>query len=89
LNLQVIRPDAVEDASAIGEIHVRARQAAYRDIMPSSFLDTLSATERAAGWERVLTLSGTTPFGSRRSTAMSPASREAVLRTVSPRGRCV
>jgi hypothetical protein len=40
------RAAAIEDALAIGAIHVRAWQAAYRDIMPSSLLDALLLMER-------------------------------------------
>src|SRR4029450_12861223 len=38
------------DAPAMGRLHVRAWQAAYRGHMPDDYLDGLRASERAAGW---------------------------------------
>ena|SRR5687768_9148222 len=49
-----VRPATVADAPAVGRLHVRAWQAAYRGHMPDDYLDGLRASERAAGWERVL-----------------------------------
>ena len=49
-----VRPARVADAPAMGRLHVRAWQAAYRGHMPDEYLDGLRATERAAGWERSL-----------------------------------
>jgi ribosomal protein S18 acetylase RimI-like enzyme len=49
-----VRPATVADAPAMGRLHVRAWQAAYRGHMPDDYLDGLRASERAAGWERVL-----------------------------------
>jgi ribosomal protein S18 acetylase RimI-like enzyme len=42
------------DADALGRVHVRAWQAAYRGQMPDAYLDGLRAEERAAGWRRGL-----------------------------------
>ncbi|HWM18395.1 MAG TPA: hypothetical protein VNO51_01815, partial [Ilumatobacteraceae bacterium] len=50
-----IRPAAVEDADAIGAVHVRSRLAAYRGVMPNEYLDGLRAQDRADGWLRHLT----------------------------------
>jgi ribosomal protein S18 acetylase RimI-like enzyme len=50
-----IRPAAVEDADAIGAVHVRAWQAAYRGVMPDEYLDGPRAQDRADGWRRHLT----------------------------------
>jgi GNAT superfamily N-acetyltransferase len=47
-----VRPARPEDATAIGAVHVRAWQVGYRGMMPDSYLDGLSAAERAAMWER-------------------------------------
>ncbi len=44
-----VRP---EDASALARISVEAWRAAYRGLMPSDFLDGLSAAEAQARWER-------------------------------------
>ncbi len=52
-----IRRAAAADAPALGTIHVRAWQAAYRGQMPDAYLDGLSAEERAAGWCRGLSRS--------------------------------
>jgi ribosomal protein S18 acetylase RimI-like enzyme len=49
-----VRPATVADAPAMGRLHVRAWQAAYRGHMPDGYLDGLRAEDRAAGWERVL-----------------------------------
>jgi GNAT superfamily N-acetyltransferase len=49
-----LRPATVADAGAMGRLHVRAWQAAYRGHMPDDYLDGLRAGERAAGWERFL-----------------------------------
>jgi GNAT superfamily N-acetyltransferase len=49
-----VRPATVADAAAIGRLHVRAWQAAYRGHMPDTYLDGLRAEERAAYWERAL-----------------------------------
>ena len=49
-----VRRATVADAPAMGRLHVRAWQAAYRGHMPDDYLDGLRAEERAAGWERAL-----------------------------------
>jgi len=49
-----VRRATVADAPAMGRLHVRAWQAAYRGHMPDGYLDGLRAEERAAGWERAL-----------------------------------
>jgi ribosomal protein S18 acetylase RimI-like enzyme len=53
--MTVVRPAAVDDADELGEVHVRAWQAAYRDgLMPDEYLDSLSATDRAQMWRQAL-----------------------------------
>jgi len=43
--------DAVEsDANAMGQLHVRAWQRAYRGVMPDEYLDSLQAQDRIAMW---------------------------------------
>lgn len=49
-----IRPMTVADAAAVGEVHVRAWQAAYRGAMPDSYLDGLRAEDRADMWKRLI-----------------------------------
>jgi ribosomal protein S18 acetylase RimI-like enzyme len=47
---QRVRMATKDDADAIGMIHVRAWQAAYRGIMPDDYLDGLQAEDRVAMW---------------------------------------
>jgi GNAT superfamily N-acetyltransferase len=49
-----IRVPGVDDAAALGAVHVRAWQRAYRGLMPDDYLDGLSADERAAHWRALL-----------------------------------
>jgi GNAT superfamily N-acetyltransferase len=50
-----VREPVVTDADALGAIHVRAWQAAYRNgLMPDDYLDALSAAERAEMWRTAL-----------------------------------
>jgi RimJ/RimL family protein N-acetyltransferase len=49
-----IRRATAADAPAMGRVHVRAWQAAYRGHMPDDYLDGLRAEDRAAYWERTL-----------------------------------
>ena len=50
----VIRAADGGDATAIGAVHVRAWQSAYRGVMPDAYLDALSAEERAEMWRSIL-----------------------------------
>ncbi|CAN5489480.1 GNAT family N-acetyltransferase [soil metagenome] len=50
----VVRVARVDDAKAIGVVHVDAWQAAYRGIMPDEYLNGLRATDRSAQWGRWL-----------------------------------
>lgn len=43
-----------QDAKAIAEIHVRAWQVAYREILPTAFLDSLSIDQRGLRWRQIL-----------------------------------
>ncbi len=49
-----IRPARVDDADAVGEIHVRAWQTAYRGMMPDDYLDSLQAEDHATRWREHL-----------------------------------
>ena len=49
-----VRPATVADAPAMGQLVVRAWQAAYRGQMPDDYLNGLRAEERAAYWDGVL-----------------------------------
>jgi ribosomal protein S18 acetylase RimI-like enzyme len=50
----LIRSARAVDADAMGRVHVRAWQAAYRDVMPDAYLDGLRAEERASMWQGAL-----------------------------------
>jgi ribosomal protein S18 acetylase RimI-like enzyme len=45
-----IREPVPEDAEALGRVHVRAWQVAYRGMMPDEYLDGLSVDDRAQLW---------------------------------------
>jgi GNAT superfamily N-acetyltransferase len=51
----VVRPATPDDAGAIASAHVRSWQAAYRGIVPSALLDSLSIERRASWWRGALT----------------------------------
>ena len=51
------RPDS-GDADAMGRVHVRAWQAAYRSIMPDDYLDRLRPEDRASMWRGQIDHSG-------------------------------
>ena len=44
------RPARAADAEVLGDIHVRAWQAAYRGVMPDAYLDALRPADRADLW---------------------------------------
>ena len=46
------------DAGAIADIHVAAWRVAYRELMPQSYLETLSIDERARMWEKTIAQPG-------------------------------
>ncbi|MEQ1908774.1 MAG: GNAT family N-acetyltransferase [Vicinamibacterales bacterium] len=54
MSKMIIRKARLEDARAIATIHVRAWQAAYRDIVPSAFLNELSIDQREDLWHQRL-----------------------------------
>ena len=47
-----VRPATLADAAAIGLVHVRSWQSAYRGKMPRSYLDGLDPARRSQGWRR-------------------------------------
>jgi GNAT superfamily N-acetyltransferase len=49
-----IRTASANDALAIGRVHVETWRSAYRDIVPSAYLDNLLPEERAVLWRTVL-----------------------------------
>lgn len=49
-----IRPAVPGDAAAIARAHVASWQAAYRELLPPAFLDTLSVAERTELWRNSL-----------------------------------
>jgi ribosomal protein S18 acetylase RimI-like enzyme len=51
----VVRDATPGDADAMGRLHVRAWQAAYRDAMPDAYLDGLNPADRAQLWRNGMT----------------------------------
>jgi len=49
-----ICPASADDADAVGEVHVRAWQSAYRGVMPDDYLDGLRAQDHATRWREHL-----------------------------------
>ena len=54
----ILREATRADARAIAEIHVAAWRAAYRDLMPQSYLAALSVDERARMWKKTIAQPG-------------------------------
>ena len=54
LSAMIVRAARPDDAHAIATIHVEAWQMAYRHIVPSAFLKSLSIEQREVGWRRDL-----------------------------------
>ncbi len=52
--MTLVRAAVVEDADAIGRIHVESWQHAYRGQLPQDFLDSLSTTRRVGFWRSQL-----------------------------------
>ncbi len=50
MDIRLAKP---EDASAVAQVHVRAWQAAYRNLLPDEYLDGLRAEDRAARYDFV------------------------------------
>jgi len=49
-----LRPLRVDDADALGDVHVRAWQVAYRGLLPDDYLRSLTAAQRATDWAAAL-----------------------------------
>ncbi|MGC3874526.1 N-acetyltransferase family protein [Halomonas sp. GXIMD04776] len=49
-----IEPATIEDARAIADIHIEAWRAAYRSIVSTDYLDTLSIEEKASVWRKAI-----------------------------------
>lgn len=47
----MIRRAKTQDARAIAEVHVKSWQAAYRDLLPEDFLQSLSVDRREVQWK--------------------------------------
>jgi GNAT superfamily N-acetyltransferase len=54
-NVWTIRRAEISDAPAMGDLHVRSWQAAYRGIVPDKVLDAMSVESRIASWRAILT----------------------------------
>ena len=46
-----VRPALARDAKAIAEVHVATWQAAYKDLMPDDYLNTMTVAKRQAYWQ--------------------------------------
>ena len=57
-----IREAVARDADAMGRLHVRAWQHAYRNVMPREYLDGLDPDERSTMWRTRLTRNGLPPL---------------------------
>jgi ribosomal protein S18 acetylase RimI-like enzyme len=53
-----VRRGSVADARAVAEVHVQSWQAAYRDLVPQSYLDTLSVDTREKFWREAIEREG-------------------------------
>ena len=74
-----VRPATVADAPAMGQLVVRAWQAAYRGQMPDDYLNGLRAEERAAYWDGVLRRAdrrGVILVAERDGAALAPPARD-------------
>jgi ribosomal protein S18 acetylase RimI-like enzyme len=54
MNSLIVREAQCPDAQAIGEIHVRTWQNAYRGQVPDAYLDSLSIEKRTATWQDII-----------------------------------
>lgn len=50
----VIRPAELKDAQGIAKVHTTTWQTAYREMIPNSFLDSLSIEKRTIRWREIL-----------------------------------
>lgn len=58
----IIRDAVVDDANAMGHLHVRAWQSAYRGVMPDEYLDGLEADDRVEMWRGRISRSDLPPL---------------------------
>lgn len=58
----MIREAVEADANAMGRLHVRAWQSAYRGVMPNEYLDGLQAEERITMWRSRISRPDLTPL---------------------------
>ena len=94
-----IRDAVVGDANAMGHLHVRAWQSAYRGVMPDEYLDGLRPDERVAMWRDAISRSDRGPllvaavadevvgfaaFGAERPSASAPSCGELYAMNLDP-----
>jgi GNAT superfamily N-acetyltransferase len=53
-----LRPAGVEDAAAIGRVHVESWRTTYPGLLPDSYLASMDAADHAGRWERLLSQRG-------------------------------
>jgi GNAT superfamily N-acetyltransferase len=93
----ICRSAGVDDATALGVIHVDAWRAAYRGLMPDAFLSSLDADDARRRWERWLGAGATVrvvesggrivgfcTFGRSRDAGADPATGEVMAINVHP-----
>lgn len=49
-----VRPASIQDARTIATMHIEAWRKAYAGIVPTEYLDSLSADVREPGWARMI-----------------------------------
>jgi hypothetical protein len=74
-----IRRAVADDARGIAQVHVKSWQAAYRGLLPQSYLDALSVEQREAFWVQVIP-GVPSKFCLQKWTTSSPVGSHAVLR---------
>jgi ribosomal protein S18 acetylase RimI-like enzyme len=53
----LVRPAIARDAQAIADIHVATWQAAYKDLMPADYLQTITVAKRLKYWREAIEFS--------------------------------
>ena len=75
-----IRPARVEDAAAIGAVHVSAWRSTYADLLPAGYLSGLSALRQAAQYHAAIRGAARRPVGVHVAIAMTgPLQRARVV----------
>lgn len=57
-----IRPATIDDVDGIADVHIEAWKTAYRDILPSDFLENLSLETKIENWQGILSRANPVAF---------------------------